>query len=138
MMKKNKKSALLLLAIPFGLITLQSLPSLADDDTRQGVEHTQKLLKDPEFRANNAKESKPAAELDKHIKVMTNNPATEQEMYELAAEVMGNMKDLTPEQMSQVVEAGQKNPAAFAEKFSPAQKQKLHEIADRLPAAKAK
>lgn len=137
-MKKNKLNKVILLAIPFGLQILYSAPSRADEDTRSGVAHTQELLKDPEFRAKNAKESKPAEELDSHIKAMTKNPATEQQIYELAAEVMGNMKDLTPEQMAKVVEEAQKNPAAFANSFSASQKSKLHEIADRVPAAKAK
>lgn len=137
-MKKMILNKVILLAIPFGLLTLHASNGVADDDTRRGVEHTQQLLRDPEFRKQNAKESKPVAELDQHIKSLTKNPAAEQELYELAAEVMGNMKDLTPEQMAKVVEAGQKNPAAFAESFSPAQKQKLHEIADRVPAAKSK
>lgn len=137
-MKKNKFNKVIFLAIPFGLHILYALPSRADADTRSGVAQTQELLKDPEFRAKNAKESKPAAELDSHIKSMTKNPATEQQIYELAAEVMGNMKDLTPEQMAKVVDEAQKNPEAFANNFSASQKNKLHDISDRIPAGKSK
>lgn len=137
-MKNNNRNKIILVTIPFGLHLLYALPSFAGEDTRKGVAQTQELLKDPKFRAQNAKESKPAAELDQHIKQLSGNPKNEQEIYELAADVMGNMKDLTPEQMAKVVEQGSKNPEAFAESFTPAQKSKLHDIAERVPAAKAK
>ena len=137
-MKKKFLNKVILLAAIFTLPSLCALNSWADDSTRQGVAHTQEQLKNPDFRAKNVKESKEAAALDQQIKGLTNDSATEQQIYELAAEVMGNMKDLTPEQMAKFLEQVQNNPSAFAESFSAAQKSKLHDIADRIPAAKAK
>ena len=137
-MKKNILNKVILLAVMFTISTLFAMNSRADDSTRQGIAHTQEQLKNPDFRLKNVKESKEAAALDQQIKGLTNNPETEQQIYELAAEVMGNMKDLTPEQMAEFLQKVQNNPSAFAESFSAAQKSKLHDIADRIPAAKAK
>lgn len=129
---------MIIVALPFGLSIFCSAPCAADEDTRRGVAHTQELLRDPKFRAQNAKDSKPAAELGQHIKNLSKDPATEQEIYNLAAEVMGNMKDLTPEQMAKIVDQAQTSPTEFAESFTPEQKRKLHEIVERMPASKSK
>jgi len=57
-------------------------------------------------------------------------------VYGLAADVLGNMKDMTPEQMVKTLDDAQKNPQAFADSLTPAQKDKLKDLSSRMPATK--
>ena len=119
----------------FTLAFLVSLSAYADSETRKAVEEVQSQMQSSSFQENAAKESKEAAAVRKHVKELSGNSSNEQDLYKLAAEVLGNMKDNSPEEMQRILQEAQKNPAAFAESWTPEQKKRLKEISERIPAA---
>lgn len=118
------------------LSLLLVLPSVVfgDDETRAAVKAVQDQMKSPQFHKDAAKNSKDAAEVEKRVKELAGSEANEQEIYNLAADVLGNMQDMTPEQMTQLLKEAQNNPEAFANKFTPEQRRKLKELSERIPA----
>ncbi|MEZ0393327.1 MAG: hypothetical protein ACAH59_14000 [Pseudobdellovibrionaceae bacterium] len=118
-------------------ILIAALPqfTFADAETEKAVSEVQEMMKDPKFHQNAAKESKEAQQVEKHVKDLAGNPENEQEIYNLAADVLGNMKDMTPEQMNEFLRQAQKNPESFQKSWTPEQKRKLKELADRLPSS---
>lgn len=114
---------------------LTSASVLADEETRAAVKEVQKQMRDPKFRDEKNYESKESKAVVKKVKDIAGSEANEQEIYNLAADVLGNMQDLTPEQMNQLLQEAQKNPEAFANRMTPEQKRKLKELAEKLPAS---
>ena len=114
---------------------LVSRPVLADEETRAAVKEVQTQMRDPKFRDEKNNDSQEAKAVIKKIKEVAGSEANEQEIYNLAAEVLGNMQDLSPDQMTKLLQEAQSNPEAFANKMTPEQKRKLKEIAEKLPAA---
>lgn len=125
----------------FGLNARAGGPKVAgsEDPTQdQALLKTQETLRSSAGRQEIIHESKAAQEVDQRVKELAGSSASEQEIYDLAADVLGNMKDKSPEQMMQILEQAQKDPAAFAKSWTPAQKKKLEELSQRLPAAQQK
>ncbi len=125
-------------SILFSLVLVLPGVVLADDETRKAVEQVQQQMQSPSFHQNAAKESKEAAAVEQHVKSVAGSAANEQEMYNLAAQVLGNMKDKSPEEMQKIIEQAQKNPEAFLNSWTPEQQKKLKEISERIPAAQKK
>ncbi|WP_413574769.1 hypothetical protein ACLVWU_11115 [Bdellovibrio sp. HCB290] len=105
------------------------------DDTMAAIEKTQQDLKNAQTRQGMINGSKEATEVSKQIKSMTGNSANEQELYNLASDVLGNMKGLSSEQLAQVIQQAQKDPEGFLKTWSPEQRKKLENLAERMPAA---
>jgi hypothetical protein len=108
----------------------------ADAPTDKALADTQKDLTDPAQRENMIKSSKEAQAVAKQVKDLAGSKENEEALYQLASEVMGNMKGLSEEQMLKIVEQAQKDPEGFLKTWSPAQLQKLKEISEKSPAAK--
>ncbi len=106
----------------------------ADAETQQAVKEVQEQMKSPSFHQNAAKQSKEAAAVEKQVKDVSGSPENEQAMYEFAAQILGNMKDNSPEEMRKMLMDAQQNPEAFANSWTPEQKQKLKELSERIPA----
>ncbi len=113
-----------------------SINGFADEETRSAVRIVQEQMKSPSFHENAAKESQAARKVQTHVKELTGNPENEQDLYNLAAEVLGNMKDMKPEEMNKTLDEAQRNPASFAKDWTPEQKRKLKELSDRISATK--
>ncbi|MGE0632324.1 MAG: hypothetical protein AB7O96_07955 [Pseudobdellovibrionaceae bacterium] len=110
--------------------------AIADQETDEAITKTQQMLKQPEARKNLIKGSDAAIATDNNVKSLAGSNADEQAIYELAADVLGNMKGKSPEELSKAVAEGNLNPAGFANSWTPEQKKKLSEISNRSPAAK--
>lgn len=119
----------------FSFVFLVPMMAGADAETRAAVEKVQQQMQSPSFHQNAAKESSEAAKVEAHVKSISGSAANEQEMYNLAAEVLGNMKDQSPEEMQKMLQEAQQNPEAFLKSWSPEQQRKLKEISERIPAA---
>ena len=85
-----------------------------------------------------AKENKDAAAVAAMVKEVAGSPEMKQEIYHLAADVLGNMKDLPPEQMQKMLQDAQKNPEAFTQQWTPEQQKRLKELSERMPAGQKK
>ena len=70
------------------------------------------------------------------IKEMSNGDKdTEQAIYQLSAELMPLLLEQSggdPQKMANVLAEAQRNPAAFADKFTPAQRQRLQDLAKKM------
>lgn len=109
----------------------------ADEETRAAVQEVQKQMHSPKFHQDAAKTSPEASQVQDQVKKLAGSAENEQEIYNLAAEVLGNMKDQNPDEMIKLLQEAQRNPEAFAKNWTPEQKKKLKELSDRLPAASA-
>ncbi|UYL07791.1 hypothetical protein B9G69_012120 [Bdellovibrio sp. SKB1291214] len=112
----------------------------ADDaaDMASAIEKTQNDLKNANSRAEMIKGSSDADKAAAQVKSISGGGANEQDMYSLAADVMGNMKGMSQEQIMQTMQQAQKDPEAFLKTWSPEQRKKLEELSGRLPASKQK
>lgn len=112
----------------------------ADDaaDVASSIEKTQNDLKNAASRAEMIKGSSEAGKAAAQVKSISGGGANEQDMYSLAADVMGNMKGMSQEQIMKTMEQAQKDPEAFLKTWSPEQRKKLEEISGRLPASNKK
>lgn len=124
--------------IPFSFILILSFSAWADPDTRSAVEEVQKQMQSPSFHQNAAKESTEAADVEQHVKALAGSPENEQAMYSLAAEILGNMKDKSPEEMKKILEEARKNPEAFLKSWTPEQQKNLKNLSERIPAGQQK
>lgn len=111
---------------------------LADPEVVEAVHAVQKQMKSSDFQKVTPNDSKEAKLVKTRVSEISGSAANEQEIYELASEVLGNMKDNSPEEMLKILSEAQTNPAAFAERWTPEQKKKLKELAERLPASQKK
>lgn len=107
----------------------------ADADSRQAVRNVQDQMRKPGFAREAAKDSPEAAKVTRQVQDFAGSSGNEDAIYSLAADVLGNMQDMTPDQMMQFLTEAQKDPGSFAKKLTPEQQKKLHEIAERVPAA---
>jgi hypothetical protein len=117
------------------LMILSSTIVKADLETQTAVQEVQKQMHNPKFHQEAAKFSPQAKQVEVQVKGLAGTPENEQEIYNLAAEILGNMKDSSPQEMQKILEEAQRNPSSFAEKFTPEQRKKLEEIAQKLPAS---
>ena len=69
------------------------------------------------------------------MKNLAGTPANEQEIYNLAADILGNSKGGTDQDMQKMLERAKANPEEFARSLTPEQRKKLEDIAKRIPAA---
>jgi len=107
------------------------------EDLTEAKQKTQEFLKDKQKREEFANQDKNAKKAVDNVKALTNgNEQTEQKIYELSSEIFNNLGD-SPEAMMKVIDKAQRNPAEFAEKFSPEQKKKLKEIAAEIEKSNA-
>ena len=117
------------------LFVLNLNQAMADEETRAAVSSVQEEIQNPDFHEQAAKTNPDAREIAKQIKEMSGTPANEQEVYNLASDILGNMKDSPPEEMKTKLQDAQDHPEGFANTWTPAQKRKLEELAKRLPAS---
>lgn len=109
--------------------------TFADEDVDTALIEVQKQLQNPAFIEQEAKKSSQAQQSKKMVSDIAGGSENEKEIYALAAEVLGNFKGMTIEQMQQELLRAQSNPDHFAKKWTPEQKKRLEAISKKLPAA---
>ena len=128
--------SILTLAIIPCLIMISQTAS-ADEDIDQALLDTQEQLRKADLRIQSAKQSAEAAKVTSGVSELAGNKENEQEIYELASEVLGNFKGMNIEQMKEALLKAQNNPEKFASKWTPEQKKRLSEISKKLPQPKS-
>ncbi|WP_413560784.1 hypothetical protein [Bdellovibrio sp. HCB209] len=106
------------------------------EDMSAAIEKTQKDIRNTTTRAEMIKSSPEAAKAAEKVKALSGGSANEAEMYDLAADVLTNMKGMSQEQILEMMQKAQKDPEAFVKTWSPEQRKKLEKISDRIPASK--
>jgi hypothetical protein len=120
----------------FCLLSLAQPQLRADDETDKAITAVQEELRNPGEGGTKFKSQSPdAAKTADQVHQISGSPANEAEIYKLAADVLGNMKGLTPDQMQKLLVEAASNPEAFTKKWTPEQIKKLKEISGRLPAS---
>ncbi len=117
------------------LVVLSVQFASADQQSREAVKAVQKELRDPQF-ASKAQDLSPEAKaVAERLKKLAGTPEGESQIYSLAADILGNMQDMPPEQMEKLISKAQNDPQGFVESWTPEQQKKLKAISERLPAS---
>lgn len=106
-----------------------------DPASEQALRETQLMLKNPTER----QKTQGAQNVQRQLEAMGASAQDQEEIYGLAADVMADVTRQAngdPEKMMQILSEAQKNPQAFGIKLTPAQRQKLQDIAKKLPQEK--
>lgn len=117
-----------------------ALPSwaFAEAAVNADLDKVQEQMKSPQFQEQFGNSSPEAQAVQNQIKDVMGSPENEKELYNLAAEFLGNLKGKSPSEMERIKNDIQKNPEAIFQYFTPEQKQKLEELTKRIPAGKEK
>ena len=120
----------ILAAILLGSAALAGEPAPLDAASAEALSKTQEVLRDPGARAG---------QVDRGLESMVgNDTAKKEEVYDLAAEVFQDLVKRSggdPLKMSEILEKAQKDPAAFGKTLSPAQLERIKQLARELEGA---
>lgn len=120
--------AFLLGAAPLGAQTL-------DAASADALAATLRMLQDPSLRGPAVAADPRAAAVDTQIRSLAGSPQLTQELYELAAQVMSELTQSSGGdvgRMTETLERGKADPAAFAAMLSPATLQRLRELSVKI------
>ena len=109
----------------------------AEDDKNKSFDDslnkTQDLLRSKEQRSGALKETDAAKKVDERVKQLAPDAKTEQEYYELAADIMNNYRDAKDEEaMKKSIDDGGRDPSAFLNGLTPEQKAKVKALSEKL------
>ena len=97
------------------------------------LNRTQKLLKTKSERDSAIQETQAGQKADERVKTLAPDSKTQQEYYELAADIMNNFREEKDEDaMKKSVEYGGRNPSAFLNGLTPEQKAKVKALSEKL------
>jgi hypothetical protein len=121
------------------LISLSGRAGDLDKSSEEALAKTMEVLRSPTERGVEIKGSKRAQDADLQVKAVGGNAQNTEKIYELAAQVMENLVKEgagDPDKMMQILDQAQKDPSAFANRFTPAQKKLLKELAADIEKSK--
>lgn len=123
------------LALTIGFAQAQDASRPNSD--QEALKNTQDMLRDAKARdAAIQQTGERARQVDQGVRNLAGSQQNADDIYGLAADVFANITKEAggdPEKMQKLLNEAQKNPAAFAEKWTPEQKQKLGEIGTKIP-----
>jgi nitrogenase subunit NifH len=91
------------------------------------------LLKNKVERDQAIKETAEGQKADSQVKNLAPDAATQQEYYELAADILNNYKDNKDEEaMSKQIDEGKRDPSAFYKGLTQEQKDKIKALSEKL------
>jgi len=106
-----------------------------DTATAKALQQTQALLTNPAERQKAVKTTPDAKRVDDAVNEMAGGKPVSNDVYSLAADVFANMVKQSngdPVKMQEALEKFQKDPASFANGWTPEQKKKLRDLAGKL------
>ncbi|NDD05636.1 MAG: hypothetical protein EB078_12075, partial [Proteobacteria bacterium] len=124
--------ALLLVTVLLGTSHV-SLGEKLSNEQQKALSTVMEQLTNPEKRQEILKESPKAAQADQFLREV--GGAYSEEIYKLAAQIMQTLAIAAngdPNKMEQLLEKAKKDPASFANSFTPEQKSSLKKITDKL------
>lgn len=119
----------------FIAVFIVSISAQADPESDRAIEEVQKMMQQPDFKTKANKNSKEAGAVAEHVTNLSGGGANEQDIYKMAAEILGNMKGNSPEEIAKILDEAKKNPEAFVRSWTPEQQEKLKQLSERMPAA---
>ena len=132
-MKRNRAigAVTLLLWLAATPATAQSL----DPASAEALGATLRMLQDPALRGAAIAGSTQASAVDQQVRSIAGSPATAQEIYALAAQVMDELTRASGGDVNRMVDAlerGKSDPAGFAAMLSPATLERLRELSAKI------
>ncbi len=119
----------LLLALAFLALSLHGEP--LDKSSTEALNDTLDILRDSTKRKDVIKGDPKAQAADSQVKSVAGDEQNTQRIYELSALIMQNLVQQTGgdvDKMMKIIQAAEKDPAAFANTWSPEQKKMLKEL----------
>ena len=111
-------------------------PTELDEHSQKALIQTKQLLEDPKQREKAINQDADAKRANQQVKELVGGRvALTPEIYDLASAVFENVVKEShgdPVKMKQAMEKFQRDPSSFAESWTPAQKEKLHELSEKL------
>lgn len=101
------------------------------------VQNTQKDLVNAAQREKMA-DSKESKAVMNQVKNLTGNPADEARLYEIAAQVLGDIKGKSDTELANAVSKAQNNPDGLYKSLSPETQKKIRELAGSIEARQKK
>lgn len=105
-----------------------------DGDSTEALAKTQELLNDRQKIKSETANNPKAKQVDENVQFLMGSEEDTAAVYKLASEIFGDMAKTSGgdgDAMMKLLEQAQKDPAAFAKKFSPEQLAKLKELAGK-------
>lgn len=94
---------------------------------------TQTLLKDPSQRKKAVSETEDGKKADEQVKKLAPDAATQDEFYNLAADILDNYRDEKSEEgMKADVSAAKRDPTSFYKNLTPEQQEKVRKLGEKL------
>ncbi|OQW46109.1 MAG: hypothetical protein A4S09_16880 [Proteobacteria bacterium SG_bin7] len=130
-------SNILILRLPVLLLVVTNFAlAQVDKHSKQATEQTQDLLKNREEREKSSKNDPKAQKAIQDVKnISGGDKQTEDDIFGLASDLMPALVEESngdPNKMMQILEEAKKDPEKFAKRFSPEQRKKLKEVAEKL------
>lgn len=105
----------------------------------EAIQKVQNELRNSSTRSQMENQNQATKEVAGQVKTLSgNSKASEDEIYALAADVLGNFEGKSVQEIQQTLLKASANPDSFAKSWSPEQQAKLKALAERLPAANSK
>jgi len=114
------------------LVLLLCSTALADAETDAAIDSVQKDLANPQTRAAAVNSSKEAQEQDRQVQSVAGSATNQDEIYKMSADILGNMKGMSMDDINKVLQQAQTNPEAFAKTWTPEQLKQLNELAAKV------
>ena len=125
------------ISIIFVYITIIT-PSFADDgEMKAALDQVQSMLTNPDARNAEAGKTSAGKAALQGVDNLGGDADTSEAVYGLAAKIFGRLVKESggdAKKMSELLEAAKKNPEAFANKMSDAEKLDLHSLSTKFPA----
>ncbi len=111
------------------------------NENAEAMAKTQELLTNSKLRGDAIKGNPKAIQIDENLTKIGASPATKEGVYSLSAQVFERLvaeANGDPEKLQKMMDDAMKNPAAFAQKLSPGEQQKLRSLAGEIETGKAR
>ncbi len=103
---------------------------------KEAYSTTSKQISNPKSRAEMLRQNPKAQAMDKDLKDLVLTDENQKLIYELAAEVLMNLQDQTPEQALENLQKAQRDPSSFGANWTPEQKKKLKHLVEQIQNAR--
>lgn len=121
-----------LICIFMGVAALAQL----DSADQEALQKTQELLRNKTERSKAIQTSESSQKVDKHVdSLFGDSSAAKEGIYDLAADIFADLVKQSggdADKMQQLIQEYQRDPAAFAAKWSPEQKAKLKGLSEKV------
>lgn len=118
------------------LSSILSVANAQDEDKKSfdnSLNKTQELLRSKEQRDSALKETDAAKKVDERVKSLAPDSKTEQDYYDLAADIMNNYREgKDEEKMKNSIEEGSRDPSAFLNGLTPEQRAKVKALSEKM------